>query len=90
MKITNDLLKKLVVVKFLDHSAFTKELCTCQVVGWVAEVGDKHISVAWWDLLDEEDEDIVDENREYCSVIISAIEELRVIELSTSCHQVPS
>lgn len=90
MEINKKLLGKLVVAKFLDHSAFTKELCTCQVVGWVVEVGDKHIAVAWWDLLEEEDEEVLDDNREYCSIIISTIEELRIIEASTSCHPVPS
>ncbi len=89
MKITNELIGKLVVIKFLDHSACSKELCMCRVVGWVAEIGDKHIAVAWWDLLGEEDEETLKNNREYCSVIISAIEDLQVIESSTSCHQAP-
>lgn len=90
MRIPEELLGKLVYVKFLDHAAFTKELCLCQVVGWIVEIGEKHVSIAWWDLLDEDDLETLEDNREHCSIIMSAIQELRIIELSTSSHLVPN
>lgn len=76
---TKDLVGKLVSITFLDHAAHAKDLCICRCVGWVTGVEEKHITVAWWDILFE-DEETIQSNREYCSIIISTIEELKVLE----------
>lgn len=77
VKINKRLIGKLVAVKFLDHSIYSKELCLCRVAGWVVDVTKDNMVVAWWDLI-HEDLETIESNQEHCSIIISAIKEIKV------------
>lgn len=77
VKIDSALIGKLVAVKFLDHSAYSKELCTCRVAGWVVDVTENTLVIAWWDLIDD-DHEAIQNNQEHCSLIISSILDLQI------------
>jgi len=76
VKIDSSLIGKLVVVKFWDHSAYSKDLCVCRCAGWVVDVTENNLVIAWWDILGEPEED-TENNQEHCSIIISAIKEIQ-------------
>lgn len=76
MTLTKDLIGKLVTIQFLDHTAYTKEPCICRVAGWVTNIEEKHVVLAWWDLMFDDEED-TENNREHCSIILSTILEVK-------------
>lgn len=68
------------LVRFMDHTAGTKEIVEVEVVAWFLEDRKNHIVLSPW-RIDSEDSELVSNNHEPISIIKSCITRFKRLDL---------